>query len=75
VLCVGYFVVGMGGGSICCVWDSILWVSRSEFLLCGTVCCGFGGVSLCCVWECLECALRGRDCVLYLGEFGVGLVE
>ena len=69
MLRVGEFGVSFGGVSVCCVWDSLVWVWVSEFLLCvgqfrvglrELVCaaCGrnlyrFRGVSLCCVWDSL----------------------
>ena len=34
VLCVGQFGVGLWGLSVCCVWDSLVWVWGSEFVLC-----------------------------------------
>ena len=81
---------GFGGVSVCCVWDSLVWVCGSECVLCvgqfgvglwerecalcGTVWCGFGGVSVCCVWESLVWVC-GSECVLRVGEFGVDLWE
>jgi len=63
VLSVGEFGAVFLGVCLCCVWDSILWVGESEFVLCvvqfgvglgecvcvvcGTVWCGFGGVDVC----------------------------
>ena len=60
---------GYRGVSVCCIWDSLVWVWWSEFVLCvgqfglgmrervcavfGRVWCGYGGVSLCCVWDSL----------------------
>ena len=41
---------------------------------CGTVWCGFGGVSVCCVWDSLVW-VWGSECVLCVGQFGVGLGE
>ena len=40
----------------------------------GTVWSGFGVVSVCCVWDSLE-RVWGSECVLCVGEFGVGLGE
>jgi len=74
VLCVGQFGVGLGERvcgvcgrvwwgfgkvSRCCGWESFVWV---------------GGVSVCYVlerwvWD------WGRECVVFVGEFGVGLGE
>jgi len=67
VLCVGQFVAGFVGVSLCCVCESLVWVLGSEFVLCvgeygagleewvfdvcARVCSWFGGVSLCCVWD------------------------
>ena len=79
---------GFGGVSLCCVWDCLLWVCGSEFVLCvgkfgvglwelvcavcGRVWCGFVGVSVCCVWESLVW-ICGSECVQCVGQFGVGL--
>ena len=76
MLCVGQFGVGLWervcavcrtvwcgfvGVSVCCVWDSLVWVCGfvgvnvwdslewlfgSEYVLCWTVWCGFEGVSV-----------------------------
>jgi len=67
VLCLGEFDVGFCGVSLCCVWDSLVWVLGNELVLCveefgvglgERVCgvfrrvwCGFGGVSLCRMWD------------------------
>jgi len=75
---------------VCCVWDSLVWVSGNECVLCvgqfmvglwecvcavcGTVWCGFVGVSVCCVWDSLVWVC-GSECVLYVGQFCVGLWE
>ena len=40
--------------------------------MCGAVWCGFGGVSVCCVWDSLVW-VWGSECVLCVGQFGVGL--
>jgi len=90
VLCVGQFVIGLWelvcavfgtvscgieGVSVCCVWDSFVWVCGERvFAVCGTVWSGFGGVSVCCVWDSLL-FVCGRECVLCVGQFGVGLWE
>jgi len=50
---------GFVGVSVCCVWDSLVW---------------FVGVSLCCVWDSLE-LVCGSECVLCVGQFGLGLWE
>jgi len=34
MLCVGEFVAGFGGVSLCCVWDSLVWDWGSECVLC-----------------------------------------
>jgi len=34
LLCVGYFGVGLRGVSVCCVWDSLVWVCGSESVPC-----------------------------------------
>ena len=42
---------GFEGVSVCCLWDSFVWVWGSEFVLCvGQFGVGFGGVSVCSVW-------------------------
>jgi len=58
ILCaVGWRVCcGFWGENMCCVWDSFVWVR---------------GLSVCRVWESLVW-VWGRDCVLCVGEFGVG---
>ena len=43
--------------SVCCVWDSLVWVCGSECVLCVD--------SLVWVW--------GKECVLCVGHFGMGL--
>ena len=41
---------GFGGGRVCCVWESLVWVWGSECLLCaGQFGVGLWGVSVCCV--------------------------
>ena len=81
---------GFGGVSIFCVWDRLLRVWGSEFVLCvgqfgvglGECVCAVCGtdlgvsrrVSLCCVWESLV-LVWGCECVLCVGQFGVGLGE
>jgi len=42
--------------------------------VCGRVSCGFGGVILCCVWDSLVW-VWGREVVVCVGEFGVGMGE
>jgi len=34
VLGVGMFGVELGGVSVCCVWDCLEWIGRSECVLC-----------------------------------------
>ena len=34
VCCVGQFGVGLWVVSVCCVWDSLVWVCGSECVLC-----------------------------------------
>ena len=50
---------GCLGVSVCCVWDSLVWVCGSECVLC----VGQFGVCL------------GGECVLCMGHFGMGLGE
>ena len=50
---------GFEGVSVCCVWDSLLWVL---------------GVSVCCVWDSLVW-VWGSEFVLFVGEIGVGFWE
>jgi len=45
--------------SLCCVWDSLVWIFGSEYVLCV-------GQSL---WVC------GSECVLCVRQFGAGLGE
>ena len=82
---------GIGGDSLCCVWERLLWICEIEIVLCvgefgvglgelgcavcGSVWCGFGGVCLCCVCESLGVVCLGREFVLCVGKFGVGLGE
>jgi len=40
--------------------------------VCGKVWCVFVGVSVCCVWDSLV-RVCGSECVLCVGQFGVGL--
>ena len=72
------------------MWESLVWVWGSEYVLgvrefcvgfsecvcavCGTDWCGIGGDSLCCVRERLVW-ICGIEFVLCVGEFGVGLGE
>jgi len=74
--------------SLCCVWDSLLWVWGSECLLCvgefgaGLVDCVFavcgrvwgvfGGMCLFCVWGSYLWDC-GSECVLCVGQFGACL--
>jgi len=44
---------------VCCVWNSLVWVCGSEFVLC------VGQYGLVC----------GSECLLCVGHFGVGLGE
>ena len=66
MLC-GTFLCAFEGVSVCCVWDSLVWVWGIECVLCvvqffvglgdcvcavcGTVLCVFWGVCVCCVWD------------------------
>ena len=56
-----------GGVSVCCVWECLEWVKRSECVLhvglfgvslgesvCRTFWSDFGGRGLCCLWDCLK---------------------
>ena len=50
---------GFVGVSLCCVWDSLVWVCGSEIVLCvGQFAVGFGS-----------------ERVLFVGQFGLGLAE
>ena len=61
--------------SLIYVWDRLMWVSGSEFVLCvGTFGVGFGGVCMCCVWESLGLFFR-IEFVLRVVEFCVDLGE
>ena len=60
MLCLGQFGVGLVGVKFCCVWDSVVWIWRSE---------GLVSVWDSLVWIC------GSVCVLCVGKFGVGLRE
>jgi len=51
---------GFVGVSVCCVWDSLVWVCRSECVLC--------------VWDSLVWVCWS-ECVLSVGQFGVVLWE
>ena len=63
------------GVRVCCVWDSLVWVWRSEcFTVFRRVWYEFVGVSVCCVWNSLVWVC-GSECVLCVGQFGVGLGE
>ena len=42
--------------------------------MCGKVWRGFVGVSVCCVWDSLL-LVCGSECVLFVGQFGVGFWE
>jgi len=58
LLCLADFVLGFRGVSVCCVWESLMFVCRSEVVLCACLfVVGFGGM----------------ECVLFVGEFGVCL--
>ena len=66
---------GFVGVSVCCVWDSLVWVWGSACVLCaGQFGVGFWGVSVCCVWDSLVWDWVS-ECVLCEGQFGVGLWE
>ena len=40
----GVFGVGLMGVSVCCLWESLVWVcGKSVCALCGRVWCGFVG--------------------------------
>ena len=72
------------------MWDSLVWASGIDCVLCvGDFCvglwervcavcakvwCGFVGESLCCVWESFVWVC-GSECVLCLRQIGVGLWE
>jgi len=75
VLCMGQSVSGLWGVRLCCVWDSLVWVLRSEFVLCvgkfERVC----GERVCAVCGTVFCGFLGSECVLYEGQFGVGFWE
>jgi hypothetical protein len=43
-------------------------------VVCGTVWSVSGGVSVCCVWDSLV-RVWGRECVLFVGQFGACLGE
>jgi len=43
-------------------------------IVCGTVWCGFVGMSVCRVWDSLEWVCES-ECVLCVGQIGVGLWE
>ena len=71
----GTVLCGFGGVSLCCVWESFVWVWGSEFVLCvgqfcvglwelvcavcGKVLCGFGGVSVFYVCGTVWCGFGG----------------
>jgi len=81
---------GIGGVSLCCVWDSLGRVWGSDFVLCvgafgvglgecvcavcGRVWAGLGELDFCRVWERLVW-VWGSEFVLCLVEFGAGLGE
>ena len=73
VLCVGEIGAGLRV-CVCCVWERLRWVWGMR------VCCvwerlgRFWGIEFCCVWDSLvwDC---GSECVLCVGQFGVGLWE
>ena len=81
---------GFGGVSVCCVWESLVWVCGSECVLCvgqygvglwervcavcRTVWYGFVGVSVCCVWGSLVWVWES-EFVLCVGQLGMGLWE
>ena len=61
--------------SLCCVWDSLLFVCGNEFVLCvGQFGACLERVILCCLWDSLG-RVWGIDFVLCVGEFGAGLGE
>ena len=71
----GTVLFGFGGERFCCVWDSLVWVWGSEFVLCVVVFVScFGGVSLCCVSDSLVW-VWGSEFVLCVGQFGTGSWE
>jgi len=43
-------------------------------VVCETLWSGLRGVSVCCLWDSLEW-VWGSECVLFVGQFGVGLGE
>ena len=81
---------GYGSVSVCCLWDSWVWVCERECMLCvglivvglwervcaelGRICYGFVRS------ECVLCVGQigvgmGSEFVLYVGQFGVGMGE
>jgi len=51
---------GFGGVSVCCVWESLVWVWGSECVLCvGQFGACLEVVSVCCVWESLVWVFGG----------------
>ena len=73
--CMGQFVVGLLGVSLCCVRESF-FVCLGEICVCSlwVSLSGFGGLSVCCVWESLAWVWK-RVCVLCVEQFGTSLGE
>ena len=63
------------GECLCCVWDSLLWVCWSEFVLCFVQIGARLEIEFaCCLWDSFQRCL-GIDFLLCVGEFGAGLGE
>ena len=65
---------GIGGVSVCCLWESLVWVWGSECVLC------VGQFGVCLGSECVLFVGQfgvclGAECVLCVGQFGMGLWE
>jgi len=61
--------------SVCCVWESFVWVLGSECVLCvGQFEACLEVVSVCCVWDSLVWVCES-ECVLCVGQIGEGLWE
>ena len=59
--------MGLRVVSVCCVWDSLVWVCGSECVLCvGQFGVCLWVVSVCCVRDSLVWVC-GSECVLYVG--------
>ena len=75
MLCLGAFLWIYEIVFVLCVGEFCLGLVELVCAVCGSVCCGFGGVCLCCVCESLGVVCLGREFVLCVGKFGVGLGE